>query len=246
MNPKNLKEEVEAIDRKVLAYCEGIETALEPVVAIQPKERHLRADKGIYLPPDGMDLPRAVHRQVVRARNLAWAVQRLPYLDLSFMSTMKKVVFKADNRQRDSRDIEVVMPAWVATAYPAWEGAMAWQDPKAKTHECVDVLGLTITIPHEVVTRNEAAIGTFYLRPQSSIPPVPAALRRKIDPFLGRFDHVGVIAEADWHAIPGPDPLVVGIISGGRNERHAFLLGEYDPTKLEKYIVAELAVKPKE
>jgi hypothetical protein len=246
MNPKNLKEEVEEIDRKVLAYCEGIEAALEPVVAIQPKERSLRADQSIYLPPDGMDLPRAVHRQVVRARNLAWAIQRLPYLDLSFMSTMKKVVFKADNRQRESRDVEVVMPAWVSATYPAWEGAMAWHDPKAKTHECVDALGLRIAIPDEVVTTNDAAVGSLYLQPKSSIPPVPGALRRKIDPFLSRFDQVAVIAEADWHAVPGADPLVVGVIYGGQNERHVFLLGEYDPTKLEKYIIAELAVKPKE
>jgi hypothetical protein len=239
MDSKTMKEEVEAVDRKVLSYCGEMEAALASAAALKPGDSGRMAD--------GLDMTRAVHRQVLRARNLAWAVQRLPYLDLSFMTTMKKMTFRVNPRgTQERRDVEVAMPAWVAAGYPSYAGYTVWQDPKSKTHESADMVGMTIAIPAEVVEANEAALMDAWLRPRASVPEVPAALRRRIDPFLDRFDQVTVIAEADWHAVPGADPLVVGIIHDGRCARHAFLLGEYDPTKLEKYIVAELAVRPKE
>lgn len=249
MEPKTMKETVEAVDKKILAYCEAVENALEPAVTLKPEERQFKADNLVYLPPDGMDTARAVHRQVLRARNLAWAVQRLPSLDLSFLSSMKKVEF--DLRQRRSNEqtspkVILAMPLWVAVAYPSFAGNTVWQDPKAKIHEGVGALGINIDFPSEVVMANEAAVGNEYIRPRSFVPEVPTALRRRIDPFMERFDCVAVVAEAEWHSVPGADPLIVGVIHSGRHERHAFLLGEYDPTKLEKYIVAELAVKPKE
>jgi hypothetical protein len=248
MEPKTMKEEVEAIDRKVLAYCEAMETALEPAVAHKPEERLLRADQGVYLPPDGMDLARSIHRQVLRAKNLAWAVQRLPLLDLSFMSSMKKVEFEIRRRlsEGETAKVTLAMPIWISASYPSYSGHPVYQDPKSKIYQSLYGLGMDVEIPGELVVANEAAIGNDWIQPQAFVPEVPAALRRRIDPFIHRFDAVVIVAEAEWHSVPGADPLVVGVIHSGRNERHAFLLGEYDPTKLEKYIVAELAVKPKE
>jgi hypothetical protein len=246
MNPKTMKEEVEAIDRKVLAYCEAMEAALAPAAALKPEERVLRADQSFYLPPDGMDMVRSVHRQVLRARNLAWAVQRLPCLDLSFMSSMKKKTFKVrDRREGRDREVEIALPVWVATGYPGASYPVS-QDPTKDEHQSSGFAGIKISIPTTVVEQNKAALGDTWLHPQAIVAEVPGALRRKIDPFVARFDTVAVIGEADWTAVPGADPLVVGIIYGSHDERHAFLLGEYDPTKLEKYIVAELAVKPRE
>jgi len=241
MSRKTMKEEVEAIDRKILSYCEKIEAALEPVAEIKIGA----PDQSPYVVGvDGMDMARFVHRQVVRARDFAWVVQRLPYLDLSFLTTMKKVTFTVKPRHEPSREITLAMPSWGVTTYPSWSGNRIWHDPKSRKNEAIQLV-MPAAIPEEVALANETALGNEWLRPQADIAEVPAALRRRIDPFLARFDQVVVIGEADWHAVPGADPLVVGIIDNGP-KRHAFLLGEYDPTKLEKYIVAELAVKPKE
>lgn len=240
MAPKTMKEEVEAVDRKVLAYCEKVEEAMGPVAEIKTDAPH---QPGYVMGLDGMDMARAVHRQVLRARDLAWAVQRLPYLDLSFMNTMKRQEFKIQGRRGDEKKMTIALPAWIVGNYPSWSGNKVYHDPKSKSYD--GLMGFKIPIPEEVVAQNAAAIGDEWVRTEAMIPEVPTALRRRIDPFLARFDSVAVIAEADWTLLPGADPLVVGIFETG-SSKLAFLLGEYDPTKLEKYIVAELAVKPKE
>jgi hypothetical protein len=243
MAGKTMKEEVDAIDRKILAYCGAIEEAMDPITEIKIDEKGVEWTPYAWYPSDGMDMARAVGQQVQRARNLAWAVQRLPVLDLSFMSSMKKVTVDVMD-PTGPRKAELTLPTWVVTSfYPG--GAGVGQDPKAPVNESVfNALSMTIPIPSSIVEENRAAIGTGWTRPVATVAAVPASLRRKIDPFVKRFDQIVIIGEAEWRSMPG-DPLVVGVFYGPGQQRYTFLLGEYDPTKLEKYVVAELAVKPR-
>lgn len=238
---KSMKEEIEAIDRKVLSYCEKIETAMGPVLKI--KEWDDGPLSGFIRPMDSLELPRAVHRMLGRASNLAWAVQRLPQIDLSFMQHVKETEVEASPRQLDGpRKIRLLLPTWAWVPYPGHAGARVWFSATSEKGQMGPVVNFTFS--GDALERNKRVMGDAFTNPIAAIPEVPTALRRKIDPFVGRFDTVLIVGEAIWTATPG-DPLVIGVITDG-DVRHGFLLGEYDPTKMEKYVIAELAVKPRE
>ncbi len=237
---KSMKEEVEAIDRKVLSYCEKVETALEPV--LQAKNWDDGPLTGYVTPLDGLWMSRSVDRMLRRAASLAWAVQRLPQIDLSFMQHVKEVELEVETRSAAGSKIKLVLPVWAWVSYPGHPGARVWLSPISEKEQMGPAVHFTFSA--EAIERNKRATVDRFVNPMAVIPEVPTALRRRIDPFSGRFDAVLIVGEAVWTAIPG-DPLVIGVICDGEL-RHGFLLGEYDPTKMERYVIAELAVKPRE
>ncbi len=236
---KSMKEEIEAIDRKVLSYCEKVETAIQP--ALQAKNWDDGPLTGYVTPLDGLGMSRSVDRMLRRAESLAWAVQRLPQIDLSFMQHVKEVELQLATRL-SAEKVKLTLPAWAWVPYPGHHGARVWFNPVGEGEQMGPIVKFKFS--SEAIERNKRATGDRFANPMADIPEVPMSLRRRIDPFVCRFDVVLIVGEAIWTAIPG-DPLVIGILCDGEL-RHGFLLGEYDPTKMEKYVLAELAVKPRE
>ncbi len=237
---KSMKEEIEAIDRKVLSYCAKVETAMEPV--LQAKNWDDGPLSGYVTPLDGLGMSRSVDRMLRRAASLAWAVQRLPQIDLSFMQHMKEVELEVVSRVLEGpKKIKLILPAWAWVSYPGHTGARVWFNPVGEGEQMGPAVHFKFS--SDALEQNKRATQDRFSNPIAAIPEVPTSIRRRIDPFVGRFDAVLVVGEAIWTATPG-DPLVIGVICDGEL-RHGFLLGEYDPTKMEKYVVAELAVKPR-
>jgi hypothetical protein len=69
-------------------------------------------------------------------------------------------------------------------------------------------------------------------------PVVPRSVLNKVNRVKGRFREVMLVWEAEWEPAPVRDPLVIGVIYD-----KAFLLDQYDTTKLERYIVSEFTTR---
>lgn len=243
MVDKTLKEEIEAMDKRTVDYCNFIEKELEPISEI-PFCDFSKGERDLVGIGVGLQF------LVYRTKNLAWAAQRFPIIDLAIFNQIEQKPIEIEDRQSGKKPVNLWLPKWAVTHYPACDGAtVSWRPT-----EQLDVLHqhLGMKFPQQAIDQNNTAMEHRWAYLTTPVPATPLAIRRRVDPFVRRFDHVMVVAEANWSSLAQKDPLVVGVFNtgcgpySGLSERFGFLLGEYDPSKLEKYVIAEFAIKPKE
>jgi len=78
-------------------------------------------------------------------------------------------------------------------------------------------------------------------RPIETIAPrIPDSISRRVllQP-VKLLDRLNLVWEASWKVAPAKDPLIIGVI-----EHFYFLLDQWEPTQLERYVTSEFVRKP--
>lgn len=224
---ESMKEQKARDARIVRAALLDIEGKCQEILDAHVKESPFRQAIGDAILP------------VQKARNLAWATLTYPVVDLQAFSRLRLFSFK-DAPTNSGRPFtgDIYLPHF------AWKG---W----GKSHGRYNVAlseswhlpmeqfpgGPRIYFDQRVLEHNRKYEGV-YLEVVTSEPSVPSSVEENVRGVRDRFDDVALVWEAEWVAAPLADPLIVGVLEG-----KAFLVDQYDVTKLERYIVGEYAAR---
>lgn len=185
-----------------------------------------------------------------RVTRLAAAFRRFPMFDTSVVSRMipKTLTFR---RGGQKAEIEMVLPAFGygrinnigSTPQDIRYRFNEYGGPQIQDHFGYHLLNWT----NEVIQNNLDALKSLGSVGQADIvtkcPAIPADVKRRVqdaaDEF--KFDSLAAVWEAEYTVSAPKDPLIIGRLSG-----YDFLVDQYDPSKMERYITAEFSTPPVE
>jgi hypothetical protein len=177
---------------------------------------------------------------------IAWAFQRFPILDVKILSRLRRQTFQIDGRDGTKRQTEFYVPELFWCSNYQVGHALSWHvgcyAKYGGSGEHCAHLGCDIQVKYDesaIEHNRQASDGRDWLAINTSTPPVPIDVERRISKLGQNFDEVKIIFEAAWEPIIKPDPLVVGIIG-----KHCFIIDHFDVSKLERYVLAEFVTKP--
>lgn len=203
--------------------CKAMLTRLSEIQKDRPVDGHV------------LDLPECEIRQ---AMNFAWAMRTFPLFDVACLSRLREFEFeKFPCRSGAMFTGKLYLPyfAWTdfgqdQTPFYSLSGYSGSALPMGRFSSCI-----SINFPFEIVRKNEGRIPSGHaMELMARAPVVPESVKRKVSGVKDRFDAVNLVWEAEWEPAPVKDPLVVGVIYD-----RAFLLDQFDVTKLERYIISE-------
>jgi hypothetical protein len=230
------------IQKDEMAFLELVEEQAGALARAHPRMDPMYPDGLPYGVSDNTTFD--LSRECRRLSRIAWAFQRFPILDVKILSRLRRQTFLIEGRDGKHQTEFYVPELYWCNSYQNGH-TVSWHVgcyAKYGALEHSAHLGCDIYVKYDesaIEHNRKANQGQDWLSINTSSPPTPIDVERRMSKLGRNFDETKIIFEASWEPIIKPDPLVVGIIG-----KYCFIIDHFDVSKLERYVLAEFVTKP--